>query len=197
MILAQAGVSYEDYRLPREDWPSMKPSTNYKNHILAQYYIEYIHFKTKFKIILDTITGTLPILEYNGTTISQSITIARFLAKEFNLAGKNRIEEAQADMIVDCVADLLNGKFSVPKMRKSYSLENKIFIDFIAASQILIKEKDENRKAEMMKTFQTEAIPNAIKMFEKLLSANGGKFFVGKEVVLLTYAFLSLFILDF
>ena len=136
-------------------------------------------------------------MEYNGTTISQSITIARFLAKEFNLAGKNRIEEAQADMIVDCVADLLNGKFSVPKMRKSYSLENKIFIDFIAASQILIKEKDENRKAEMMKTFQTEAIPNAIKMFEKLLSANGGKFFVGKEVVLLTYAFLSLFILDF
>ena len=34
----------------------------------------------------------------------------------------------------------------------------------------------------MMKTFQTEGIPNAIKMFEKLLSANGGKFFVGKEV---------------
>ena len=35
----------------------------------------------------------------------------------------------------------------------------------------------------MMKTFQTEGIPNAIKMFEKLLSANGGKFFVGKEVL--------------
>ena len=32
LILAQAGVSYEDYRLPREDWPSMKPSTNFKNH---------------------------------------------------------------------------------------------------------------------------------------------------------------------
>ena len=124
-------------------------------------------------------------MEYNGTTISQSITIARFLAKEFNLAGKNRIEEAQANMIVDCVADLLNGKkytFLVHIMRKSNNLENKIHIDFIGAAQIFIKEKDETRKAEMMKTFQTEGIPNAIKMFEKLLSANGGKFFVGKEV---------------
>ena len=63
------------------------------------------------------------------------------------------------------------------------NLENKIHIDFIAAAQIFIKEKDETRKAEMMKTFQTEGIPNAIKMFEKLLSANDGKFFVGKEVL--------------
>ena len=57
----------------------------------------------------------------------------------------------------------------------------------------MIKEKDETRKAEMMKTFQTEGIPNAIKMFEKLLSANGGKFFVGKEVVLLMYFYRYLF----
>ena len=69
-------------------------------------------------------------MEYNGTTISQSITIARFLAKEFNLAGKNRIEEAQADMIVDCVADLLNGKkytFSVHVMQKLNNLEKKLY----------------------------------------------------------------------
>ena len=137
-------------------------------------------------------------MEYNGTTISQSITIARFLAKEFNLAGKNRIEEAQADMIVDCVADLLNGKkytFSVHVMQKSNNLENKIHIDSIAAAQIFIKEKDETRKAEMMKTFQTEGIPNAIKMFEKLLSANGGKFFVGKEVLCMqSYLYLFWFL---
>ena len=34
----------------------------------------------------------------------------------------------------------------------------------------------------MIKTFKAEGIPNAIKMFEKFLSTNGGKFFVGKEV---------------
>ena len=26
MILAHAGISYEDYRVPLEDWPAMKPS---------------------------------------------------------------------------------------------------------------------------------------------------------------------------
>ena len=89
-------------------------------HPVVAYYIHilkaFIIFEKLF-YFLDTIIGTLPILEYNGTTIAQSITIARFLAKEFNLAGKNRIEEAQADMIVDCVSDLLNSKndnFLVP-----------------------------------------------------------------------------------
>ena len=46
----------------------------------------------------------------------------------------------------------------------------------------IFREKDETKKAEMTKTFQTEGIPNAMKMFEKLLSANGGKFLVGNEV---------------
>ena len=76
------------------------------------------------------------------------------------------------------------------------NLENKIHIDFIAAAQIFIKEKDETRKAEMMKTFQTEGIPNAIKMFEKLLSANGGKFFVGKEVLCIFISIYSGFLTD-
>ena len=26
MILAHAGISYEDYRVPQEEWPAMKPS---------------------------------------------------------------------------------------------------------------------------------------------------------------------------
>merc|ERR1712043_41112 len=62
-----------------------------------------------------------------------------------------------------------------------------------AAAQIFIKEKDETKKAEMTKTFQTEGIPNAIKMFEKLLSANGGKFFVGKELTWADLAFAEFF----
>ena len=43
-------------------------------------------------------------------------------------------------------------------------------------------EQDETKKAVLISAFQTESIPNAMKMFEKFLKANGGKFFVGNAV---------------
>ena len=70
----------------------------------------HITFIKNLKKFLDTPCGGLPLLEINGTTIAQSMAIARFLAKTFNLAGKNLLEEAQADMIVDCVTDFVNSK---------------------------------------------------------------------------------------
>jgi glutathione S-transferase len=56
----------------------------------------------------DTPYGSLPVLEYNGETICQSLTMARFLARELNLAGKNNVEAAKADAIVDACTDALN-----------------------------------------------------------------------------------------
>ncbi len=50
--------------------------------------------------------GQVPVLEYNGEVLCQSLTIARFLAKEFGLAGKTHLEQAQADMIIDTGNDL-------------------------------------------------------------------------------------------
>ena len=55
--------------------------------------------------------GQIPILEFDGTTISQSLTIARFLAKEFGLAGKTNLEQAQAEMIIDAGNDLANSEY--------------------------------------------------------------------------------------
>ena len=55
--------------------------------------------------------GQLPVLEVDGKTIGQSMTIARFLARRYNLAGKNDLEEAEADMLVDSMADTLEGKW--------------------------------------------------------------------------------------
>merc|ERR1712062_325444 len=75
LILAHAGVDYEDDRIKQEDWPQLKPKTT---------------------------LGTLPILCYNGVEICQSVAIWRFLANEFGLAGKTNLERARADMIVDC-----------------------------------------------------------------------------------------------
>ena len=58
--------------------------------------------------------GQLPVLEYQGATLCQSITVARFLAKEYGLAGRDSLENAKIDEVVDAVTDfqtsLVSGK---------------------------------------------------------------------------------------
>ena len=55
--------------------------------------------------------GQLPVLEVDGKTIGQSMTIARFLARRYSLAGRNDLEEAEADMLIDSMTDTLEGKW--------------------------------------------------------------------------------------
>ena len=54
-------------------------------------------------------------MEYDGKKIVQSIAMARFVARENKLAGKNNLEAAQADMLVDCMNDLLISEYCGPK----------------------------------------------------------------------------------
>ena len=49
--------------------------------------------------------GQVPLLEIDGLKLVQSITIARYLARKYNLYGKTLEEGALADMIVDGVVD--------------------------------------------------------------------------------------------
>ena len=83
------------------------------------------------------------------------MTIARFLANEFGLAGKTNLEKARADMIVDCVSDMLAG--------------------FVA-----ILRAQEGQKDELTAKLVNEIIPNGRQVLEKLLGTD--KFFAGNEV---------------
>ena len=60
-------------------------------------------------IITEVPFGQLPTLETRGVTICQSIAIARFVAKEVGLDGKDSITTARADMVVDSITDYMNG----------------------------------------------------------------------------------------
>ena len=68
--------------------------------------------------------GQLPILEYNGEVLCQSITIARFLAKEFGLAGDTSLESAQADEVVDSITDIFD--VIAQTIRKSRTVSEKV-----------------------------------------------------------------------
>ena len=112
LILAQAGQEYEDVRISKDEWPAMKPGNTYKDEwpkdeflLDCQNILNNISF-----VLVDMPGGQLPVLEIDGEKIGQSITIARFLANKFHLTGKTEIEKAKADMILDCIQDIGNGK---------------------------------------------------------------------------------------
>jgi glutathione S-transferase len=82
-LFAVAETPYEDFRWEFADWPE---------------------YKSKMPL------GQGPALEITEgdkvTLISQSTAIARYLANQFNLAGKTPIEKAKGDMVLDQIADL-------------------------------------------------------------------------------------------
>jgi len=82
LIFAEAKVDFEDVRIKEDDIPK---------ELIASGKLAF---------------NQVPLLEYNGIVLVQSATIARFLAKQFGLAGKNETESAQADMIVEGLRDL-------------------------------------------------------------------------------------------
>ncbi|WKY05478.1 hypothetical protein Q1695_006024 [Nippostrongylus brasiliensis] len=59
----------------------------------------------------ETPFGLLPVLEVDGKQLSQSNTIARYLARKFGYAGKTPFEEALVDSIADQYNDFFVEKF--------------------------------------------------------------------------------------
>ena len=110
--------------------------------------------------------GQLPILEVKGRTIAQSFTIARYLARQHGLAGNNDLAAAEADVVIDSLVELLGPMAD------------------------MMREKDEQKKAEKRKVFTEETLPGWLEVMEKLLMERGGKHFAGGE---LSWADLAVF----
>lgn len=138
-IFAYAGVEYTDERVPREKWPEFKK-------------------KMPFAMV--------PVLEIDGKLVAQSNAIARHLAKEYNLTGKDDWEALQCDILVDTLSD-------VKQALMQYRAEN----DPV---------KKEERKVVLMK----ETIPFYMKKFETILNDNNG-FSVGKSITWADFVFAA------
>merc|ERR1712048_1373364 len=86
LLLAYGGIKYEDNRIappwdPTSTWASLKPTTPF---------------------------GQLPVLNWDGVEICQSMAAARFIAREVGLAGNSSLEQAQVDEVIDVIQDLIN-----------------------------------------------------------------------------------------
>jgi glutathione S-transferase len=109
----------------------------------------------------------LPYLVVDDLKIPQSVSIARFLARRFNLAGRDEIEQVKTDVAVDTLGDLRN------------ALYNSVFF---------IEDADEKEKARIK---FLENAKNHLERVEKLVSQYGSNgHAVGSA---LTWADLELF----
>lgn len=141
-IFAVAKQPYTDDRINWQDWPALKPNTPF---------------------------GQLPLLTVDGVTLCQSSVIATYLARKFNLAGENALEQARAAMIVQCVDDAWEPLTHLRGLT------------------------DDAARAEMKKNYVDEKMPAFLKHFDDLLRSNDGGdgYFVGKK---LTYADLAVLV---
>lgn len=134
-----AGIPFEDIRFDREDWPKIKPTTPY---------------------------GQVPMLEVDGKTVAQSTAIARYLAKQYGLAGKNDWEALEIDATVDTIHDVR------------------------ARLAAFHYEEDANTKAAKQK-IANEQVPFYLERLDAQVAKNGG-YFVGGALSWADLTFVAL-----
>jgi len=141
-IFAYAKVNYEDIRTPFV----------YKDGVPVIPQVLPSEIKAKCQ------WAQVPLLEYeNGRKLNQSITIARFLAKRFNLTGADEYEAAKCDEYVDTIFEF--------------------FKEFLP----IFSELDKTKKIEKAKKLEEIMGPKWFGKFEKIVAANEGKYLVGRQ----------------
>jgi glutathione S-transferase len=135
LIFAAAGRTWNDIRIAFTQWPEYKP-----------------------KMLL----GQCPVLELpDGTQIPQSLSIARYVARETGLAGKDDLESAKIDAVVDTQRDM-----------------NDVF-----HTKVLF-EKDENKKVQELEKFLANDLFKYVEqlMILKKAYSTDTKYFVGNKL---------------
>jgi glutathione S-transferase len=119
-----AHVDFEDIQLEfyGQEWKDLKPKTPF---------------------------GQLPVLEFDGHMICQSLNINRFLAQKYGLAGKSQKDRLQSEMISECVLDLINPLdpiFDEPDEEKKEKMTEKYMPQFKQKLESMQKFLDANHR---------------------------------------------------
>jgi len=129
-IFEMNNQEYDDIRLSREEWLLHKS---------------------------DAPLGQCPWIDVDGVKIAQSSSIARYIAKQYGMAGKDDVEQAKVDMLAAYVEDL-----AAPLLQYR-------------------NETEADRKEKMKESLEKEKLPQFLNNFQRTLKQNkGGKgYFIG------------------
>jgi len=135
-ILAYGGVEYEDIRSPLDGFPPTLPSE-----------------------IKDKCTwGQVPVIEFEGKKLAQSLAITRYFAKKFKLVPQDDFQAALCDEYVDATRDY--------------------FMSWVP----ILKEEDAAKKEQLKQEMLITSKKKFIDVFESIVKANDGKHLVGKSL---------------
>ncbi|KAI6184852.1 GST protein [Aphelenchoides bicaudatus] len=134
LILEYSNTPYENLRLEKEEWESMKPNVLFHQ---------------------------LPILEVDGKQLHQSCAIGRYLAKQFNLAGRDDFEAAQVDGVADFQKEVWTALTPYLSVAFGYSEGD---LKALEASCLV------------------PTLPNYMPLYEQILKESGSGFFVASGV---------------
>lgn len=128
-IFHYANIPFEDNRVSNEEWPKLKPNTP---------------------------LGQMPVLEFDGKTLHQSLPIARYVAKLAGLNGDNDLEAYEIDAAAETVNEVR-----------------------IAISQY-VHEQEPLRKTQIKQTLDKERLPFYLGKLDSWAKANNGYLANGK-----------------
>jgi len=121
-LFAYGGLPYEDIRIERSDWPSIKETMP---------------------------MGHMPVLEVDGKKVSESIAIARYVAHKVGLSGSNDWENLLIDSVVDTIIDLRQKMLAVfmesdenVKQTKKATLTTETFPFYFSKLEEIAKENN-------------------------------------------------------
>ncbi|XP_055350229.1 glutathione S-transferase 1-like isoform X2 [Paramacrobiotus metropolitanus] len=139
LIFHAAGEDFEDIKVYQGMWEKLKPAMPFH---------------------------TLPVLEIGEQQLSQSLSIARYLANIFDMAGRNNLEKALVDSAAELIDELLSDALKI------------------------IYEREHKYKARATKKFGAITLPAKMHRLEEFHSkyGKGYGYIVGND---LTYADLA------
>ncbi|XP_052099380.1 glutathione S-transferase 1-like [Mytilus californianus] len=141
IMLSAADKEFEDDRFEKEEWPERKPKTP---------------------------CGQVPVLTHGDKQIPQSMAIARYLARDLDLYGKDNMENTMCDVVLECINDV------------------------ITETVKLFFEQDETKKPDIEKNLMEVIYPRFLGHLEKLLDKNNGEWLVGDKLSVADLAFFDL-----
>ncbi|KAH9504987.1 Glutathione S-transferase 3 [Bulinus truncatus] len=135
LLLHIAQVDFVDHRIQPPDWPSFKPNTP---------------------------EGHVPFMEIDGVRFGESLPLARYIARKYNLMGATEIDQLTADIILNYVDEL----------RSDYV---RFKTDTILTAE---------QKEQLKERFENIAIPKFLNKIEKRLAASTTGYLAGADLTI-------------